>query len=161
MSQNHLPAGCHDAEAAAKLLGISKRALLKTMRELGWLNVSGDAINLPRREFANNGFLCTQERGYCLKGKKEISKSYRVMLLTQIGFAALKIEIERMKSAAAEIKKTRLVVVEKSPEANPQSNQTDDHQEPDREAPFDRAASDKSREQTMAELQQTLWGKAS
>lgn len=91
MSQHHLPTGCHDAEAAAKLLGMSKRALLKVMRELGWLNVSGDTMNLPRREYTNNGYLCTQERAYCLKGKKEITKSYRVVLLTQTGFTALKI----------------------------------------------------------------------
>lgn len=53
MAHHSLPAGCHDAETAAQLLGMSKRALLKRMREMGWLNVGGgdNNHNLPRREF--------------------------------------------------------------------------------------------------------------
>lgn len=90
MSQSLLPTGCHDATSAAELLGMSKRALLKRMRELGWLVVSGQDHNLPRIEYKKRGWLTTQERGYCLKGKKEIGKTYQVMLLTQTGFNALK-----------------------------------------------------------------------
>lgn len=106
MSKHHLPAGCHDAETAAQLLNMSKRALLQKMREMGWLNVSGDTRNLPRRELTARGWLCTQQRGYCLKGKKEISKSYTVMLLTQAGFAALKNELEKEKMQTQTIKPT-------------------------------------------------------
>ena len=90
MSQHQLPTGCHDANSAAQLLKMSKRALLQRMRELGWLLIGGDSHNLPRQEYIRNGFLSTQERGYGLRGKMEISKSYRVMILTQKGFQALK-----------------------------------------------------------------------
>src|SRR5690606_34586164 len=93
MSQALLPAGCHDANSAAELLKMSKKALLKKMRELGWLIVGGDAHNLPRHEYIRRGWLTTQERGYCLRGKTEIGKTYRVMLLTQTGFNVLKNEI--------------------------------------------------------------------
>ena len=98
MSKHHLPAGCHDAESAAQLLGMSKIALLQKLREMGWLNVGGNAHNLPRRELTKLGYLCTQQRGYCLKGKKEIAKSYSVMLLTQAGFIALKKQLENEKN---------------------------------------------------------------
>lgn len=90
MSQHHLPTGCHDAASAAQLLNMSKRKLLQRMRELGWLVVGGETHNLPRHEYTRNGYLSTQERGYGLRGKMEISKSYRVMILTQKGFQALK-----------------------------------------------------------------------
>lgn len=92
MAQHNLPAGCHDADSAALLLGMSKKALLKRMRELGWLTISKDKRNhnLPRHEYTRLGYLTVQERGYGLRGKMEISKTYQVMLLTQIGFQALK-----------------------------------------------------------------------
>lgn len=95
MSQHHLPTGCHDAESAALLLSMSKKALLKRMRELGWLNIGGDAHNQPRREFIQNGLLTTQERSYGLRGRNDISKSYRVMLLTQKGFQSLKEQLNK------------------------------------------------------------------
>jgi hypothetical protein len=100
MSQHHLPTGCHDAESAALLLSMSKKALLKRMRELGWLNIGGDAHNQPRREFIQNGLLTTQERSYGLRGRNEISKTYRVMLLTQKGFQALKEQLNKPAVAA-------------------------------------------------------------
>lgn len=92
MSHNNIPAGCHDADSAAALLKISKKQLLQKMRELGWLKVGGgpDNHNLPTREYLKAGLLCTHDRGFCLKGKKEITKTYRVMLLTQDGYQALK-----------------------------------------------------------------------
>lgn len=157
MSQHHLPAGCHDAETAAQLLSMSKRALLKKMRELGWLNIGGGDgnHNLPRRDYTQNGYLCTQERGFCLKGKREISKSYRVMLLTQLGFNALKNELEKMKSPANTSTETPTAVVTHLPKPN----QVIPMPEPVPEAPFDREASDKEREQAMAQLRE--WGIAS
>lgn len=88
--QHILPAGCHDADSAAKLLNVTKLELLKRMRDIGWLYVGGEAHNLPRQELKRRGFMTTQERGYCLKGKREIGKSYSVMLLTQFGFQELK-----------------------------------------------------------------------
>lgn len=95
MSQHHLPTGCHDAESAALLLSMSKKALLKRMRELGWLNIGGDTHNQPRREYIQNGLLTTQERSYGLRGRNDISKTYRVMLLTQKGFQALKEQLNK------------------------------------------------------------------
>lgn len=94
MSQSLLPPGCHDANSAAELLGMSKRALLQRMRELGWLIVGGKDRNLPRNEYKKRGWLTTLERGYCLKGKKEITKTYEVMLLTQMGYQALKTQLQ-------------------------------------------------------------------
>lgn len=155
MSQHHLPAGCHDAETAAQLLNMSKRALLKRMRELGWLNVGGGEgnHNLPRREFTKNGFLCTQDRGYCLKGKKEISKSYRVMLLTQTGFIALKNELEKMKTQAAKEQTTAVVAHLPKPHQMHQVEQ----QAP--EAPYDREAAEKERDAALQQMRE--WGIAS
>jgi hypothetical protein len=157
MSQHHLPAGCHDAETAAQLLNMSKRALLKKMRELGWLNVGGGEgnHNLPRREFTKNGFLCTQDRGYCLKGKKEISKSYRVMLLTQTGFNALKHELEKMKTNTQTKKEQTTAVVAHLPKPH-QMHQVAP-QEPD--APFDREAAEKERDEALKHMRE--WGLAS
>jgi len=157
MSQHHLPAGCHDAETAAQLLNMSKRALLQKMRELGWLNVGGGEgnHNLPRREFTKNGFLCTQDRGYCLKGKKEISKTYRVMLLTQTGFNALKKELEKMKATTQTKKEQTIAVVAHLPK--PHQMHQAKSQEP--ETPFDRAAAEKERDEALKQMRE--WGLAS
>jgi uncharacterized membrane protein len=101
MNQARIPAGYHDAESAALLLRnavgrtISKRALLAHMREIGWLCVGGDQHNMPRQELKRKGFLTTQERAHCLKGKREIVRTYQVMLLTQKGFQALKMTLQR------------------------------------------------------------------
>lgn len=157
MSQHHLPAGCHDAETAAQLLHMSKRALLAKLREMGWLNTGGGSSNhnLPRREFTKNGFMCTQDRGYCLRGKKEISKSYRVMLLTQTGFNALKSELEKVKAplkVVAENTPASAAHLPPSPHVLAQPEQ-----EPD--APFDRDAAEKERAEAMELMRQ--WGIAS
>lgn len=152
MSLHHLPAGCHDAETAAQLLSMSKRALLKKMRELGWLNIGGGDgnHNLPRRDYTLNGYLCTQERGFCLKGKREISKSYRVMLLTQLGFNALKNELEKMKVQPKSTNDSATAVIAHLP----RPSQMHQVAEPEQEAPFDREASNKEREQAMAQLRE-------
>lgn len=84
------PAGTHDATAAAELLGVSKKALLKRMRELGWLRIGGDVHNLPHPDYVRKGYLTTQQRGYQLKGNTSITKTYTVMLLTQLGYNELK-----------------------------------------------------------------------
>lgn len=154
MSQHHLPAGCHDAETAAQLLSMSKVALLKKMRELGWLNTGGGSgnHNLPRREFVKNGFLCTQDRGYCLKGKKEISKSYRVMLLTQTGFNALKNELAELK---AQPKKMALVTATQAHAVV----QIASAQLTEQEKPFDRESAEAEREKTLEQMRE--WGLAS
>lgn len=155
MAHHTLPAGCHDAESAAQLLGMSKLALLKRMREMGWLNVGGGDgnHNLPRRELIKNGYLCTQDRGYCLKGKKEIAKSYRVMLLTQQGFNALKSELEKMNTAT---EKTYTAPVIKS---LPTPAQMHELKKPEPEAPFDRAAAEKERDEALKQMRE--WGIAS
>lgn len=156
MAHHSLPAGCHDAETAAQLLGMSKRALLQKMRELGWLNTGGGEgnHNLPRREFVKNGYLCTQDRGYCLKGKKEIAKSYRVMLLTQLGFNALKNELENMKTTN---KKAEAPTATIAHLPTPLQIHTAQTTEP--EAPFNRAAADKEREEVLKQMRE--WGIAS
>ena len=81
-----LPTGCHCADSASALLGISKRALLKKMRELGWLHSGQKNKNMPRSNYVQRGYLTTQERSFAING---IKKRYSVMLLTQIGFAVL------------------------------------------------------------------------
>jgi hypothetical protein len=150
VAHHPLPAGCHDAETAAQLLGMSKRALLKRMREMGWLNVGGgdNNHNLPRREFLKNGFLCTQDRGYCLKGKKEIAKTYRVMLLTQTGFNALKSELEKMRTPPPTITTTATTPVPAQV-----------HPLPAPEKPFDREAAERERQEALQKLRE--WGLAS
>ena len=155
MAYHTLPAGCHDAESAAQLLGMSKVALLKRMREMGWLNVGGGDgnHNLPRRELINNGYLCTQDRGYCLKGKKEIAKSYRVMLLTQLGFKALKSELEKMNTTTA---KTYIPPVVTPLPAPAQMHEL---KAVTTDIPFDRAAAEKERDEALKQMRE--WGIAS
>ncbi len=157
MSQHHLPAGCHDAETAAQLLNMSKRALLKKMRELGWLNIGGGKSNhnLPRREFTKNGFLCTQDRGFCLKGQKEISKSYRVMLLTQFGFNALKCELEKAKAQTESAAKNNFPVIAQAPKPHLMHQVTEAKPEP----PFNREAAEKERHEALKQMRE--WGIAS
>lgn len=154
MKQKHqLPAGYHDAESAAQLLGMSKLALLKLMRELGWLNTGGGDgnHNMPRRELIKCGYLSTQDRGYCLKGKKEIAKSYRVMLLSQAGFTALKHELEKSKMA--------------QPLPAPVKPETAQAQRPaptpteETVVPFNRETADAEREKALEQLR--AWGIAS
>jgi hypothetical protein len=103
MSQAPIPAGHHDADSAAKLLGVTKRYLLQYMRELGWLHVGGDHHNMPRHELKHAGWLATHDRAHCLKGKKEIVKTYRVMLLSQTGFQELKKIMHTKKEALAPV----------------------------------------------------------
>jgi len=154
MTHYTLPAGCHDAESAAQLLGMSKRALLKAMRELGWLYVGGgdNSHNLPRRELIKNGYMCTQDRGYCLKGKKEIAKSYCVMLLTQMGFIALKKELEKMNN---NIPNQHTPTVAHLPP--PAKMHTVKPAEPEIE--FNREAAEKERDEALKQMRE--WGIAS
>lgn len=89
MRKHALPAGCHDAESAAQLLGLSKKGLLKMLRARGWVQTGGTAHNQPRAMYVQQGWLTTQVRSYALKGRKEIVKTYNVMLITQTGMAIL------------------------------------------------------------------------
>jgi len=89
MKTHTLPSGCHDADSAAKLLGLSKKALLKMLRNRGWINNGGPAHNQPRAMYVQQGWLTTQVRSYALRGRKEIVKTYNVMLITQAGMAML------------------------------------------------------------------------
>lgn len=153
MNSHPLPAGHHDAESAAQLLGISKKALLKKMRELGWLNVGGGPgnHNLPRRELALRGYLSTQERGYCLKGKKEIARNYQVMLLTQAGFNALKTELAKQQTQQAPAPTP-------VPEAAPQpTTAAPPPPEPvEKVVPFNRETADAAREKTLDQINRLL-----
>lgn len=102
MRKAHIPAGYHDAEGAAILLGVKKRVLLATLRELGWVDTGGDNHNLPRRELKANGWMSTLDGSYCLKGKKEIVKRSSKLLLSKTGFRELKKEMDKLKTKEAE-----------------------------------------------------------
>lgn len=149
-----LPAGCHDANTAAELLGMSKKALLKKMRELGWLIVGGgkDNHNLPRREFILRGWLTVQERGYRLKGQSEIGKTYRVMLLTQTGFNALKTQLQNNPARGSAAKDAEQTPQQKAPSANQRATEA-------RTLPvvtFNRHAADAERKKALQQMQD--WG---
>lgn len=141
MSKSPIPAGYHDAEGAAKLLGISKLQLYKTLRELAWVNVGGDSHNLPRRELIAAGYMATQTGSYCLKGKKEIVKNYSALLLSQKGFQELKKRID-MRSAE-----------ENTPPPAPIFTKPQAARAPEApEKPFDKEAADAERQRCLAEL---------
>lgn len=153
MTKHQLPAGCHDAESAAQLIGISKKALLKKMRELGWLNVGGGPgnHNMPRRELVARGYLFTQERGYCLKGKREIAKTYSVMLLSQTGFVALKKLLEAPTMTPPEPAKPAT--------AAPTQTVAPAHEPEEKILTFDREAAEQERKKIMEQFRD--WGMAS
>lgn len=154
MTKHVLPAGCHDAESAAQLLGMSKKALLKKMREMGWLNVGGGPgnHNMPRRELIAHGYLFTQERGYCLKGKREIAKTYSVMLLSQTGFMALKKHLDDEK-----LQRIAPPVPEKKAEAStPPKAPAVTQSEPETIVPFNRETADAARAKTLDHINRLL-----
>ena len=146
MSKSPIPAGYHDADGTAKLLGISKLQLLKTLRELAWVNVGGEQHNLPRRELITAGYMATQTGSYCLKGKKEIVRTYSALLLSQKGFQELKTRMEQMKNdekqsipPAPIFEKAPVIAIEQKPEK-----------------PFDKAAAEIERNKHLAQMAE--WG---
>lgn len=142
MSKSPIPAGYHDAEGAAKLLGISKLQLLKTLREMAWVYVGGDQHNLPRRELIAAGFMATQTGSYCLKGKKEIVKTYSALLLSQKGFHELKKRMEHMKLIEERALPPAPIFTKPQAVRAPEAP----------EKPFDKAAADAERQRCLAEL---------
>ena len=143
MSHAPIPAGYHNADSAAKLLGVSKRELLKTLRELAWVHVGGDQHNLPRHELKAAGWMTTHDRAYCLKGKKEIVKSYSTLLLSQTGFQELKKKMQTHKiqptePTAAPVK-APVIKIEAAVEK-----------------PYDKAAAEIERNKHMAQMAE--WG---
>lgn len=140
MSQHPLPAGCHDAESARELLGVSKKALLKKMREIGWLYTHADQRNLPRPECRRLGWLTTQTRGYALRGQKNIAKQYEVMLLTQSGFQELKKIMAEQKTEQP---------AEKKPHQNNPTGVTHNTTPPE---VFDRKRADAERQRALKEM---------
>lgn len=97
MLKKPIPAGYHDSEGAAKLLGIPKHKLFKILREETWIHMGGDSKNLPRRELKVNGWMSTLDGAYCLKGKKEIVKKSSKLLISQAGLQELKKIIDKRK----------------------------------------------------------------
>ena len=95
MFKKPIPAGYHDSEGAAKLLGIPKRKLFEILREETWIHIGGDLNNLPRRELKANGWMSTLDGSYCLKGKKEIVKNSSKLLISQAGLQELKKIIDK------------------------------------------------------------------
>lgn len=147
MRKAPIPAGYHDAEGAAKLLGIKKYVLLKMLRELTWVHTGGDLHNLPRREYKANGYMTTLDGSYCLKGKKEIVKKSSKLLLSQTGFQEFKKIVERKKMESTQEKPTAI--------AQGPAPTTSAHivkMEHTQEKPFNQAAADAERQKCLAEL---------
>lgn len=142
MKKHHiLPTGCHDADSAAKVLGVTKLQLLAFMREIGWLYAGGDMHNLPRQELKRKGILTTQERGYCLKGKREIGKTYSVMLLTQLGFQELK-KLMKTTEASAKTEHEKPQILAKEPLQKTEET----------EKPYDKVSADAAHEKFLDDL---------
>lgn len=154
MTKHILPAGCHDAESARQLLGMSKKALLKKMREMGWLKAGGGLSNhnLPYRDLVLRGFLSTQERGFRLKGKKEIARPYEVMILTQKGFIALKKHLDDEK-----LQRIAPPVPEQKAEApTPRKAPAVAQEEQETIVPFNRETADAARAKTLDHINRLL-----
>lgn len=150
MTQHHLPTGCHDADSAAKLLNMSKKALLKRMRELGWLMVGGGKSNhnLPRREYIQRGYLTTHQRSYGLKGAPNIGKTYEVMLLTQEGLYALKHALNNAQHQPGTTTTATAMPHTKRATESPEAPHV-----------YDQAAADAERKKALEQLRE--WGLAS
>lgn len=146
MRKAHIPAGYHDAEGAAILLGVKKRVLLATLRELGWVDTGGDNHNLPRRELKANGWMSTLDGSYCLKGKKEIVKRSSKLLLSQTGFQELKKEMDKLKIKEAEASAAPIPAPIKAPVIKIEAA----------EKPFDQAAAEIERNKHIAQMAE--WG---
>jgi len=146
MRKAHIPAGYHDAEGAAILLGVKKRVLLATLRELGWVDTGGDNHNLPRRELKANGWMSTLDGSYCLKGKKEIVKRSSKLLLSQTGFQELKKEMDKLKTKEAEALAAPTPAPIKAPVIKIEAA----------EKPFDKAAAELERNKHIAQMAE--WG---
>lgn len=142
MRKAHIPAGYHDAEGAAILLGVKKRVLLATLRELGWVDTGGDNHNLPRRELKANGWMSTLDGSYCLKGKKEIVKRSSKLLLSQTGFQELKKEMDKLKTKEAEALAAPIPAPIKAPVIKIEAA----------EKPFNKEAAELERKKCLAEL---------
>ncbi len=142
MRKAHIPAGYHDAEGAAILLGVKKRVLLATLRELGWTDTGGDNHNLPRRELKANGWMSTLDGSYCLKGKKEIVKRSSKLLLSQTGFQELQKEMDKLKAKETESSTATTKAAVKAPVLIMELP----------EKPFNKEAAEIERKKCLAEL---------
>jgi|GEM_PF-4971292 len=93
--QLNLPAGHHDAESASQLLGVSKRKLLKTLREIGFLDIDKrnglyGRHNLPRTHIKKLGWAYEHTCTYGSGPGKKIDHEYKVVIFTQEGFTEIK-----------------------------------------------------------------------
>lgn len=93
--QLNLPAGHHDAESASQLLGVSKLALLKTLREIGFLEIDKrnglrGRHNLPRKHIKELGWAYEKSLSYGSGPGKKFDHEYTIVIFTQDGFREVK-----------------------------------------------------------------------
>jgi len=93
--QLNLPAGHHDANSASEVLGVSKRKLLKTLREAGLLEIDKrnglrGRHNLPRTDIKTKGWAYEHSCGFGTGEGKRISHEYKVVVFTHAGFKEIK-----------------------------------------------------------------------
>lgn len=96
--QLDLPAGHHDANSASELLGVSKRKLLATLREVGFLEIDKNGLrgnhNLPRKQITDLEWAYTKSLTFGSGEGRKITHEYRIVVFTAEGFREVKKIIE-------------------------------------------------------------------
>ncbi|TQV85211.1 hypothetical protein FKG94_03205 [Exilibacterium tricleocarpae] len=91
-----LKPGEHDSNSAAEVLGVSKLKLLKTLREVGFLQtdtkhgMAGDRHNLPRDGIKRLGWAYTQKLTFGDGPNRERNREYYIVIFTRRGFLEVK-----------------------------------------------------------------------
>lgn len=139
-----LPTKCMEIEAAAHLLGITRKQLFKTLRTAGWLHTgkfkNDPKHNSPKQWAIKAGLATTQTRGRPAPYNKELSVLYQVTLLTEQGFT----EIKKM-NPSMEVPEVKPLTQEAAQAVQATCSNTQMQQ-----------AADREREITMAQLK--AWG---
>ncbi len=93
--QLNLPAGHHDADSASEILGVSKRMLLKTLRDVGLLEIDKrnglkGRHNLPRTHIKKLGWAYEYTCSFGSGPGKTIDHEYKIVIFTHEGFREVK-----------------------------------------------------------------------